>query len=628
MSKLEKYLEQYWNSKAFRPLQQEIIEHYLSGKDTLVLLPTGGGKSICYQLPALLKKGQTLVISPLISLMQDQVDQLNRRGIKSMFFESGRNKNDIFRQLENARNGEYKLIYCSPERLTDEEFMSQLKMLSIDGIAIDEAHCISEWGHDFRPAFKTIKFLRKIFPKAPFMALTASATPKVLKDIEVELELLSAKTFKTSFERKNIHYQLKFTEDKMGELKKILKPGEPTIVYCRSRSKSESTAHQIQRWGLQADFYHGGIESRQKKQKLNDWKNEKKTIMVATSAFGMGIDKSNVRKVIHLIMPESMESYYQETGRAGRDGLDAQALLLVHPADSDQLKNQFLENLPDAQFLKSFFKNLCNYLNIALGKGEGQSHRLEFKDFCDTYRLPSKKTFNAFGILDREGVFEWKSTHETQTYLKINCSPKAASERSEQRDPAGRILQFVMRNYPEIFRKSKKINLGQISDLLQMDFELIHKKLVLLEKENIIELKKGNTDTQLFWKVPREDRYTLAPFMKRTVDHHQRKADKITFMLDYAFENSECKRNKILRYFGEKKTDLCQKCSAKSCRKNNRPDHDVAANIKKLIAKEPLSARQIAVKLETTNEHIVLALHQMLEDRIIGLNQTNQFYLK
>ncbi|MEK9517254.1 MAG: RecQ family ATP-dependent DNA helicase, partial [Flavobacteriaceae bacterium] len=254
MEKILDYLQQYWKSNAFRPLQKEVIDHYLQGKDSVVLMPTGGGKSVCYQLPALLNQGQTLVISPLVSLMQDQVNQLNQRGIKSMFFESLGGKNDIYRQLENARNGNFKLIYCSPERLTSGEFLHQIEKLPIKGIAIDEAHCISEWGHDFRPAFRLIKNLRPLFPQTPFMALTATATPKVLKDISTTLGLIHPKIFHTSFERKNIHYEVLHSEDKMGTLKKLLtnSPNESVIIYCRSRSKTEHTAQQLQRWGLKA----------------------------------------------------------------------------------------------------------------------------------------------------------------------------------------------------------------------------------------------------------------------------------------------------------------------------------------------------------------------------------------
>ncbi len=569
MQKKLDYLERYWKKKTFRPLQEEVIDHYLQSKDSIVLLPTGGGKSVCYQLPALLYQGQTIVISPLVSLMQDQVNQLNKRGIKSMFFESIVDKNDLYRQLENARNGNFKIIYFSPERLSSAEFLNQIGKLPIKGIAVDEAHCISEWGHDFRPAFRLIKNLRPLFPQTPIMALTATATPKVLKDISTSLGLIQPKIFSTSFERKNIYYDVLHAEDKMATLKRLLinSPNESVIIYCRSRSKTEHIAKELQSLGLKAAFYHGGVEARQKKQILKNWKNDIYPIMVATNAFGMGINKSNVRKVVHMIMPESMESYYQETGRAGRDGRPSKAILLVHPSDKDRLENQFLSHLPDSKYVKQFYKKLCSYLQIAYGEGKGGDYKLNFKSFCDVYQFHPKKVQNCFGILEREGVLELRYMHETLTHLKIKCSPAEAIERVTQGDDAARILQFLMRNYEEIFSKENIINLEKIVDLLGLDFDEIKKQLSLMEKENIIEHQQSNTDIKLYWKLPREDNYTLNPFLIRTEEHNKFKANKIKFMLDYAYEEFKCKRNKILLYFGEKKIVTCLQCSAKSCKK-------------------------------------------------------------
>ena len=629
MDKLHEALDRYWNSKSFRPLQKEVISNYLMAKDTVVLMPTGGGKSICYQLPALLSDGLTLVISPLISLMQDQVDQLNQRGIKSMFFESNRGENDIDRQFENARNGGFKLIYSSPERLVNRSFLEQLKNLNIVGIAVDEAHCVSEWGHDFRPSFMAIKNLREVFPKVAFMALTATATPEVLEDIKGGLGLEHPQVFRNSFERSNIHYRVGHAEDKMGEIKKILSdPKESVIIYCRSRSKTELMSQQLKRWGYKASYYHGGLEGSLKKQRLVDWKAETTPIMVATSAFGMGIDKSNVRKVIHLMMPESMEAYYQETGRAGRDGIDSTAILLVHPSDKTRLNDQFLSHLPDSSFIKRFFEKLTTTLNIAYGEGAGEEFKVNLNDFCDRYNFHPKKTLECLKILDREGVLELQQAYETQTYVKIVSSASVASQRAENADDAGRILQFLMRNYQEVFRKEKKINLGQIVDLVGISFEEILKKLEGLKKENIVDFQHYNTDLKLYWKVPREDQYTLNPFLKRIKAHHQQKADKIGFMIDYAFDNGECKRNKILRYFGEKKSDLCKQCSARSCRIKETVDLDLPSEIKILLQRDPLNAYQIGLNIGVSNEFIVIALQEMIEENIIGLNELNQFYLK
>jgi ATP-dependent DNA helicase RecQ len=629
MDKLHEALNRYWNSKSFRPLQKQVISNYLMAKDTVVLMPTGGGKSICYQLPALLSDGLTLVISPLISLMQDQVDQLNQRGIKSMFFESNRGKNDIDRQFENARNGGFKLIYSSPERLVNRSFLEQLKNLNIVGIAVDEAHCVSEWGHDFRPSFMAIKNLREVFPKVAFMALTATATPEVLEDIKGGLGLEHPQVFRNSFERSNIHYRVGHAEDKMGEIKKILSdPNESVIIYCRSRSKTELMSQQLKRWGYKASYYHGGLEGSLKKQRLVDWKAETTPIMVATSAFGMGIDKSNVRKIIHLMMPESMEAYYQETGRAGRDGIDSTAILLVHPSDKTRLNDQFLSHLPDSSFIKRFFEKLTTTLNIAYGEGAGEEFKVNLNDFCDRYNFHPKKTLECLKILDREGVLELQQAYETQTYVKIVSSASVASQRAENVDDAGRILQFLMRNYQEVFRKEKKINLGQIVDLVGISFEEILKKLEGLKKDNIVDFQHYNTDLKLYWKVPREDQYTLNPFLKRIKAHHQQKADKIGFMIDYAFDNGECKRNKILRYFGEKKSDLCKQCSARSCRKKETVDLDLPSEIKILLQRDPLNAYQIGLNIGVSNEFIVIALQEMIEENIIGLNELNQFYLK
>ena len=368
---------------------------------------------------------------------------------------------------------------------------------------------------------------------------------------------------------KNIYYDVLHAEDKMATLKSLLinSPNESVIIYCRSRFKTEHIAKEIQSWGLKAGFYHGGVEVRQKKQIYNNWKNNIYPIMVATNAFGMGINKSNVRKVVHMIMPESMESYYQETGRAGRDGRPSKAILLVHSSDKDRLENQFLSHLPDSKYVKQFYKKLCNYLQIAYGEGKGGDYKLNFKSFCDVYQFHPKKVQHCFGILEREGVLELQYMHEKHTHLKIKCSPAEAIERVTKGDDAARILQFLMRNYEEIFSKENQINLGKILDLLSLDLDEIKKQLSLMEKENIIEHKQSITDIKLYWKLPREDDYTLNPLLKRTNAHNKLRANKIKFMLDYAFEEFKCKRNKILLYFGEKKTVNCLQCSAKSCKK-------------------------------------------------------------
>ena len=559
-------LKKYWQYDKFRPLQKEIIEHYQNGLDTIALLPTGGGKSICYQLPAIVQEGLTLVISPLISLMQDQVNLLNEKGIKAMFLRNNKFRNPIDHQFDNAKYGNYKLLYSSPEHILNESFLMQIKSLKIDGIAVDEAHCVSEWGNDFRPAFKAIKDLKKLFPRTAMIALTASATPKVLESISSDLGMRSPKVFKTSFERKNIHYQVFYIEDKIEFIKKSLKDKkESCIIYCNSRKETELTAKKLKKWGLSCSFFHGGLDSEIKKQKLADWKNEKILVMIATSAFGMGIDKENVRKVFHFMIPESIESYYQETGRAGRDGKCSAAILLVNPIDQHRLYDLYIKNLPDQKDLKIFFKKLCDYLQIPYRGGEGIQFKMNLKDFCNTYRFQVKKIVNCFKVFDREGVFEFQQLYKAQTYVLLTCSQEQAIKRVQQNDEGGLIIQFLMRSFEDIFRTKKKIDINQLSRFLNINNEKINRYLILLEKQNMIELEFLNTDISIYWKLPREDQFTLNVFLKKVEENTKQKKDKVQKMFDYAFDINKCKRNSILSYFGENQEKVCKNCSAKSC---------------------------------------------------------------
>ena len=623
-----KTLKEYWKFEGFRPLQEEIINHYVSGKDTLVLLPTGGGKSLCYQLPALLKEGMTLVISPLISLMQDQVNQMNAMGIKSMFFQSNSQKFPINQQMDNARFGKFKLIYCSPERLLNADFISQLKLLPLNGIAVDEAHCISEWGHDFRPAFKSIKGLKELFPNLSLIALTASATPIVLEDIKKELNLIKPKVFTTSFERKNLCYETLQTEDKIGTLIKYFNNNRnPAIVYCRSRVRTEQVTQQLKNAGLKCDFFHGGLSTDIKKEKLDDWISEKNLIMVATSAFGMGIDKSNVGTVVHLLLPESMEAYYQETGRAGRDGTTAKALLLLHPSDYDRLKDQFLSHLPDTEFIKKCFSNLCSYLQIPYGEGEGLQYQLNLKEFSSRYKLNTKKSFETFKILSREGVFELVQVYQNKTKVQMICSQNQALDTINQGGKTAVVVQYLMRTYEDVFNNEQWVKLDEISKRTGFSQSEILKIFNNLFQNKNIDLQIHNTDLELFWNVPREDQYTLNPFLNNIKEYNRIKVQKVQTMIDYASETERCKRNMILNYFGEKKRTKCKQCSSNSCRSEEPFPKELFQLIINLLKTGPKSAYKIGVSLPAKNEFIVLALQQLQENNTITQNDANQFYL-
>jgi len=452
--------------------------------------------------------------------------------------------------------------YC----LLDKIFLNQLKTFEISGIAIDEAHCVSEWGNDFRPAFKTIKKIKKILPEVPIMALSASATPKVIMDMTSDLGMKDPKVFKTSFERKNIKYQVIFTENKIELIINTLHDyKESCIIYCKTRIETEKTTIKLKKAGINCDYFHGGLDKVMKKQKLESWKREQTLIIVATSAFGMGIDKGNVRKVFHLTIPESLESYYQETGRAGRDGKPSSAMLLVKPQNKTNHYNKFIKYLPVKKELKTYFKNLCNYLRIPHGEGQGMQFNLNLKDFCETYQYQEKKILKYFEIFDREGIFEFQNFNKSMTFVKLSCSHNEAIERIKRNDSGGKLIQFLMRNFEGIFTSEKKINLNEISDIIRVKEGKIDEQLKLLKNQKIIELVSTNTDVKIYWKKPREDDFILNMVSKKQKTYNELKKVKIKKMLDFTFDLTTCKRNFILSYFGEERKEKCKNCSAESC---------------------------------------------------------------
>ncbi|HJY12327.1 MAG TPA: ATP-dependent DNA helicase RecQ, partial [Flavobacterium sp.] len=425
MPEAQEILLKYWKHDSFRPLQKEIIESVLDGQDTFALLPTGGGKSICFQVPAMMQEGICLVVSPLIALMKDQVANLQKRDIKAIALTGGIHTEEIIDLLDNCQFGNFKFLYLSPERLQSDWILERIKNLPINLIAIDEAHCVSQWGHDFRPAYLRISELKKYFPKIPFMALTATATPRVIEDIKTELGLKNPNFFQQSFERKNIAYMVFEIEDKLYRTEQILKKNpQPSIIYVRNRKSCLNMSTQLQSLGFKTTYYHGGLSAKEKDKNMQLWMSEQAQVIVATNAFGMGIDKDNVKTVIHTQLPENLENYYQESGRAGRNGEKAFSVLLFNNADANHTEQQFLSVLPDKKFLKTMYVKLCNYFQIAYGEGLDDSFSFKLNHFCNKYDFPTLKTYNALQFLNQQGIITMSQEFSEKITLQFLIESK------------------------------------------------------------------------------------------------------------------------------------------------------------------------------------------------------------
>ena len=559
-------LKRYWGFSKFRPYQKEIIDSLLEGKDVIGILPTGIGKSLCYQLPSLIMDGPVLVISPLVALMIDQVRQLGKQGIKSMYFENDIKSTPLQQQIENSFYGNYKLIYCSPERFLNPIFIKQIALINFSLIAIDEAHCISELGHDFRPSYRQLHVLRNLFIKTPILAVSASATNKVIFDIRNLLKLKKAKLYKSSFERNNISYRVFKTENKFDVLIKLLNKNKgSSIIYCGTRRLAENLAQFINQKGYKSSFFHGGLSQEEKKKKLSAWKLGEVNNMTATSAFGMGIDKSDVRIIIHFHFPESIESFYQETGRAGRDGKEASSYLLYNRNDEVELKNQVLNRIPGKCYIKDLYRDLCNFFQIAYGEGRDHKFSLDLVSFCKRYNRSLSKTDQALKYFELSGVFRLIRSREKQLLYKITASMDQIIPFLQKNNNTSQLLEYLIRQKPILKNEKTNINLIRTSNILKTTVDLLVDEFKILNKRGILEFVINEFNIDITPLTPREDQFTLKPVIELVSKIYSIKKNKILAMIKFTQDDQLCKRNSILAYFGEEKSSNCKKCSADSC---------------------------------------------------------------
>ena len=622
-------LKRFWGYDDFRGSQKQIISTVLSGQDVLALMPTGGGKSICYQVPALAKDGICIVVSPLVALIQDQVSQLKKRGIKAIALTGGISPNDLNDLLDNCVYGNYKFLYLSPERLQQSIVQERIQQMNINLIAIDEAHCISQWGNDFRPAYLECSILKELVPGTPMIALTATATPRVVADIVENLELENVEIFKDSFSRSNINFKVKRSEDKLYQLKKYMeKISGSSIVYVRSRKMSISLANFLIKNGISASFFHGGIPKSDKEEKLNLWLSGKVRVMVATNAFGMGVDKPDVRLVIHYQIPDSLESYFQEAGRAGRDGEPSTAIIITSNEDEDKAKQQFLSTLPDVAFVKQVYSKLNNYFQISYGELVSDSLSFKFNEFCKRYEFNPNMTFNAIRILDQNSVLSLAENFKEKTTLQFVASKNEIFNYLDKNRKTAPIIQTILRTYGGITEYETKIDLYMLSRKTDVNEGRLKKILQQLADDRIAEYVNNTSDLEITFLVPREDDHTINLFAKKIKDFNQVKQNNMAAMLGYVSNKKLCRSIYLLNYFGEKTAEKCGTCDICTKKKVVASPHDLEKRVMELLEIRPHTSRQLEKAIEAKEKELLKTLERLLEDERVSLNLKNEYTKK
>lgn len=562
-------LKQYWGYSAFREMQEDIIRSVYQGKDTLGLLPTGGGKSITFQVPALAKPGLCLVISPLIALMKDQVENLKKRGIKATLLVSGMSFHEIIVNLDNACfDKEMKFLYVSPERLHTQVFKERLSSMKVNLIAVDEAHCISQWGYDFRPAYLNIAEIREYLRGVPVLALTATATPEVVDDIQDKLKFKQRNVFQKSFERKNLTYVVNHTDSKITDFINLCKKYQGTgVVYTRNRRKTVEIASLLKKNGISADFYHAGLTMDERSRKQDEWKNNKTRIMVSTNAFGMGIDKPDVRFVFHMDLPDSLEAYFQEAGRAGRDELPAEAILLVETADRDQLVQNFEASFPTIETIRNVYHALGNYLKIPVGSGIGADYLFSLEEFSKLYKFNPMQAYNALKLLDMDEYISLSEDIEHPSRIIFKANREDLYNYQIQHPKDDPFIKFLLRSYSGLFSEYVRIDETSIAKRIHIPEEKVVEWLRQLNKYEIIDYNERKKGAVINYITSRLDSKDII-LSKSVYDVRKKRAQyRIEQVINYAFSNNKCRSQLLLMYFGDKNPYRCGKCDV--CKQRN-----------------------------------------------------------
>lgn len=581
MDPYRQILQQYWHYDDFRGIQREIIESISSGKDTLGLMPTGGGKSITFQVPALAKEGTCIVITPLIALMKDQVQHLRAKGIKAAAIYSGMKRAEILKTLDNCIFGGVKLLYVSPERLASELFLTKLRHMKVSFITVDEAHCISQWGYDFRPAYLNIASIRKIKPEAPVLALTATATLAVIDDIQEKLAFKAKNVFRMSFERKNLAYVVRKAEDKPAELIHIIRhvPGS-AIVYVRSRNRCKDIAETLNKEGITATFYHAGLEHTLRDQRQKEWQNDEKRVMVATNAFGMGIDKPDVRTVIHFDCPDSIEAYFQEAGRAGRDGKKAYAVLLWNGNDIGKLNRRVDENFPAKEYINNVYQSLAFYYEVGLGSGSGHTFAFDIGKFCATYHFFPVPVDSALHLLENAGYLHYETDPDSAARVHVLLTRNELYKLDELSQEEEAVMTALLRCYGGLFTDYQYIDEALVAAQAKVSPNECYHLLKALSKKSIINFIPQRKTPYITYLRDREDTVYLpkSVYEERKEQYIKRTSAFIT----YATNDTICRSRQLLAYFGEEMSEDCGHCDVCIDARHHTPTADDDA-VKKIL---------------------------------------------
>ena len=560
MSLYHDILRNYWGYADFRPLQLDIIQSVASGKDTLGLMPTGGGKSITFQVPALAQEGICLVVTPLVALMKDQVAQLRQRGIRAACIYSGMSASDITLTFDNCLYGDYKFLYISPERLGTAQFLERLESFHVSMLVVDEAHCISQWGYDFRPSYLQIARIRQRLPGVPVLAVTATATPEVVTDIQKRLGFPEPNVFRSSFERKNLAYVVRRTDDKNSKLLQLLAavPGT-AIVYVRMRSRTREIAQLLTANGISADYYHAGLTEASKNERQEAWKSGRTRVIVSTNAFGMGIDKADVRLVVHYDMPDSPEAYFQEAGRGGRDGQKAYAVLLYQPADLTQLKRRVSDTFPEKAYVRKVYDSLCYHYELGIGCGEGVTYAFDLVKFCTARHLNANQAFGALKILQQAGYLELTDEEEGSSRLMMTMD-RDEMYGVELDAATDGLLQTLLRSYTGLFADYVRINEDLLAARLGLTQEQVYQGLKKLQSYGLLSYVPRRKTPYVIFSTDRVESKDLRLDELVYEDRRRRFEERIGAMVGYASDDSICRSKRLLHYFGEKNAHSCGMC--------------------------------------------------------------------